>query len=149
MWRVCIWSAALSLVLGSPAGPQRAARGEEPRRGPDDGRGRDPVRRFDAGRFFGDLVDRTRRATPAESLRLPTGFRAELLYTVPAEQGSWVCLTGDPQGRLIASAQSGKLYRIAPCRRAARRPRPASSRSTWTSATPRGSSSRSTASMSS
>ena len=45
-------------------------------------------------------------------LKLPEGFVGELIYEVPSEQGSWVCLTHDPQGRLIASDQYGKLYRI-------------------------------------
>src|SRR5215217_6458044 len=66
-------------------------RGDEPQRTADrDGPGR-AVRRFEADRFFGDLADRTARATPAGTLKLPDGFRAELLYTVPRkEQGSWV-----------------------------------------------------------
>ncbi len=46
------------------------------------------------------------------NLKLPDGFVGEIIYTVPSEQGSWVCLTNDPQGRLIASDQYGKLYRI-------------------------------------
>ena len=45
-------------------------------------------------------------------LKLPDGFVGELVYEVPSKQGSWVCLTTDPQGRLIASDQYGKLYRI-------------------------------------
>ena len=45
-------------------------------------------------------------------LRLPDGFVGELIYEVPSNQGSWVCLTNDPQGRLIASDQYGGLYRI-------------------------------------
>ncbi len=54
-------------------------------------------------------------ATPAESLKLLKGFRAELLYSVPkSEQGSWVNLCVDPRGRLITSDQSGPLYRITP-----------------------------------
>jgi len=44
------------------------------------------------------------------------GFQVELLYTVPKEtQGSWVSITFDPKGRLIASDQGGKgLYRVTP-----------------------------------
>ncbi len=44
------------------------------------------------------------------------GFQVEKLFTVPkATFGSWVCLTTDPKGRLIASDQEGKgLYRITP-----------------------------------
>lgn len=41
------------------------------------------------------------------------GFKAERLYSVPKEQeGSWVTLTEDPKGRLIASDQYGGIYRI-------------------------------------
>lgn len=56
-------------------------------------------------------------ATPADQLHLLPGFKAELLYSVPRdEQGSWVSLTTDDHGRLIASDQSGPLYRITPPR---------------------------------
>jgi putative heme-binding domain-containing protein len=52
-------------------------------------------------------------ATPAESLTLLPGFKAELLYSVPrGEQGSWVNMCFDPQGRLIVSNQNGILYRV-------------------------------------
>ena len=51
----------------------------------------------------------------AESLQLAKGFKAELLYTVPkAEQGSWVALTVDLKGRLLASDQYGTIYRVTP-----------------------------------
>ena len=54
-------------------------------------------------------------ATPVSDLKLAAGFKAELLYSVPAEKmGSWVCMTSDPQGRLIVSDQYGKLYRVTP-----------------------------------
>jgi putative heme-binding domain-containing protein len=43
------------------------------------------------------------------------GFRVELLHTVPkAEQGSWVSMTIDPKGRIIACDQYGGLYRMKP-----------------------------------
>lgn len=71
------------------------------------------LREFDAERFFGSYGDRSRKATPPDELRMPEGFEAELLYTVPLEeQGSWVCLAMDPQGRLITSAQHGGMYRV-------------------------------------
>lgn len=55
------------------------------------------------------------KATPAQSLQLAPGFRAELVHAVPTDtQGSWVALTVDPQGRLIAADQYGALYRIIP-----------------------------------
>ena len=48
-----------------------------------------------------------------EKLKLPTGFQAEHLYS-PSEnkQGSWVSMTFDDKGRLIASDQYGALYRL-------------------------------------
>lgn len=61
-----------------------------------------------------DAGDAQAQATNAGELKLPPGFKAELLYNVPSEQGSWVSMTPDPQGRLIASDQYGKLYRITP-----------------------------------
>ena len=43
------------------------------------------------------------------------GFQVELIHTVPkAEQGSWVGLTVDDRGRLIATDQYGGLYRLTP-----------------------------------
>ncbi len=54
-------------------------------------------------------------ATPIDKLRGKKGFRVELVYDVPREQqGSWVSLAVDPKGRLIASDQYGKLYRVTP-----------------------------------
>jgi putative heme-binding domain-containing protein len=46
-------------------------------------------------------------------LKLPEGFHAEHLYS-PQEhgQGSWVSMTFDNKGRIIASDQYGNLYRI-------------------------------------
>ena len=53
--------------------------------------------------------------TPIEQLKKPKGFEVELVYAVPhEEQGSWVSLAIDPRGRLIASDQHGKLYRVTP-----------------------------------
>ncbi len=48
-----------------------------------------------------------------EKLKLPDGFQAEHLYS-PSEnqQGSWVSMTFDGKGRLIASDQYGALYRL-------------------------------------
>ena len=52
-------------------------------------------------------------ATPAPDIRVLDGFEVELVYSVPLEaQGSWVCMTTDPRGRLICSDQRGGLYRL-------------------------------------
>src|SRR5205814_1976954 len=46
---------------------------------------------------------------PANVFQVLPGFKVEKLFTVPkAELGSWVCLTADDKGRLIASDQEGK-----------------------------------------
>lgn len=48
-----------------------------------------------------------------EKLRLPPDFRAEHLYSpTENEHGSWVSMTFDDKGRLIASDQYGALYRL-------------------------------------
>lgn len=53
-------------------------------------------------------------SAPRENLRARPDFRVECLYRVPkATQGSWVSLTVDPKGRLIASDQENKgLFRL-------------------------------------
>jgi putative heme-binding domain-containing protein len=52
-------------------------------------------------------------ATPLEQIKVLPGFQVELLYSVPKEQeGSWVNMCVDPQGRLIVSDQHGGLYRV-------------------------------------
>ena len=55
------------------------------------------------------------KATPINRIKVPAGFKVELLYSVPGvEQGSWVNLCVDPKGRIIASDQYGGLYRFTP-----------------------------------
>ena len=52
-------------------------------------------------------------ATPADRIQVLNGFQVDRLYSVPAnDQGSWVALTVDPEGRLITADQYGKLYRV-------------------------------------
>ncbi|MCC9655135.1 c-type cytochrome [Rhodopirellula halodulae] len=51
--------------------------------------------------------------TPADQFKVPDGFEVELIHEVAADtEGSWVSLTVDPKGRLIACDQSGGLFRI-------------------------------------
>ncbi len=58
----------------------------------------------------------TASATPAERLTVLPGFKAELLYSPAKEnEGSWVSMCADPQGRLIVSGQYDEgLFRITP-----------------------------------
>ena len=48
-----------------------------------------------------------------EDFFVADGFQSELLYKVPGDFGSWVCMTTGPNG-LIVSDQYGKLYQIQP-----------------------------------
>ncbi len=51
--------------------------------------------------------------TPPDQFRVPAGFSVELVHQVDAtNEGSWVSLTVDPKGRLIACDQNGGLFRI-------------------------------------
>jgi putative heme-binding domain-containing protein len=47
-----------------------------------------------------------RVATPGDQLKLPPGFKAELLHSATEKEGSWVCLAVDDKGRLYISPQS-------------------------------------------
>ena len=50
---------------------------------------------------------------PDTQITLPEGFDAELLYSVPKSQGSWVAMAFDPKGRLIVSDQDDKgIFRV-------------------------------------
>ena len=50
---------------------------------------------------------------PDTQITLLEGFDAELLYTVPESQGSWVAMAFDPKGRIIVSDQDDKgVYRL-------------------------------------
>lgn len=50
---------------------------------------------------------------PAGEFKTLPGFQVDLVYDVSAhDQGSWVSLCVDDQGRIIASDQYGKLYRV-------------------------------------
>ncbi len=53
------------------------------------------------------------RVDPDTGISLPEGFEAEILYEVPASQGSWVAMAFDPKGRLIVSDQDDKgVFRV-------------------------------------
>ena len=55
-------------------------------------------------------------AAPRDAFHLLRGFQVERLFTVPKETyGTWVSMTIDPKGRIIASDQGGTgIYRITP-----------------------------------
>ena len=49
-----------------------------------------------------------RQATPAEALATLPEFKVELIRSAAPGEGSWVCITVDPKGRLIISPQDPK-----------------------------------------
>lgn len=52
-------------------------------------------------------------ATDPKDIAVLPGFKVNLLYTVPkADQGSWVSMTTDPQGRMLVGDQYGGIYRV-------------------------------------
>lgn len=53
---------------------------------------------------WGDVLARA-SATAASSLKLLPGFEADLLRSAQPDEGSWVCLTFDPKGRLYISPE--------------------------------------------
>lgn len=56
---------------------------------------------------WGDPL-KSAHATAAETLVVPPGFKAELLRSAEAEEGSWISMAIDPKGRLIISPQDDK-----------------------------------------
>lgn len=60
-----------------------------------------------------ELVQQESSDPKVAKLKMPDGFRAERLYSPGEnEQGSWVSMTFDNKGRMIASDQFGSLYRL-------------------------------------
>lgn len=50
-----------------------------------------------------------------QDIEVLPGFRVELIHAVPkGDEGSWVSLTVDPRGRIIACDQYGGLFRLTP-----------------------------------
>jgi putative heme-binding domain-containing protein len=71
----------------------------------------DPKRRGKANRKATE--DATGDVLAADQVGVQKGFKVELLYNVPkAEQGSWVSMTVDPKGRILAGDQYGTIYRV-------------------------------------
>ena len=61
-----------------------------------------------------NTVEKSVAADPeVGKLKLPTGFKAEHIYNPSKDSaGSWVSMTFDDKGRLIASDQYGAMYRM-------------------------------------
>ena len=50
----------------------------------------------------------------AESIKVPEGFKVELVHTLSEAEGSWCAMCVDPKGRIIASDVNGKMVRVTP-----------------------------------
>ena len=60
---------------------------------------------------WGDLLA-PRTATPAAELKALPGFKVELLRSARIDEGTWVCMTFDPKGRLLIAPDPGGLLRL-------------------------------------
>ncbi|MBI3882333.1 MAG: hypothetical protein HY301_20030, partial [Verrucomicrobia bacterium] len=71
----------------------------------------DPKRAFDAYNSW-QLAKGANAATPAESLTMPPGFKAELLRSAQPGEDSWIALAFDPQGHLTIAKEKRGLLRF-------------------------------------
>ena len=55
-------------------------------------------------------------STPASAISIHKDFKVERIYSVPRDQGSWVAMCFDDKGRIYASDQGPRLFRITPSR---------------------------------
>jgi putative heme-binding domain-containing protein len=53
-------------------------------------------------------------ATDPGTFTLPAGFKAELVHSASTEEGSWVAMTFDPQGRITLAREKRGLLRFDP-----------------------------------
>lgn len=58
------------------------------------------------------LASNAGQATLPGSLKLPPGFRAELVRSARPEEGSWVAMSFDPEGRLVLAREKRGLIRL-------------------------------------
>ena len=54
---------------------------------------------------------------PAVEVKVPEGFQVQRLISIPADVGSWISMTFDPQGRILVSHQGNRMHRIRPAQR--------------------------------
>ncbi len=57
---------------------------------------------------WGDVLSKA-SATPASALKLLPGYEVDLLRSAEPNEGSWVCMTFDPKGRLYVSPEGESL----------------------------------------
>lgn len=58
-----------------------------------------------ASLFLGAVAPSLRAVTPADQIKVPEGFKVELLKEGGGRDGSWICMSADDAGRLYISPQ--------------------------------------------
>ena len=53
-------------------------------------------------------------ATPTSAIAIHKDFKVQRVYSVPVDQGSWVAFCFDDKGRIYASDQGPRLFRLTP-----------------------------------
>ncbi|HEY1170319.1 MAG TPA: heme-binding protein [Verrucomicrobiae bacterium] len=71
----------------------------------------DPAKAFDAYNSW-KLASGAKLATDPATFRVPEGFRVELLRSALPEEGSWVSMAFDPQGKLTVAREKRGLLRM-------------------------------------
>ncbi len=71
----------------------------------------DPAKAFDAYNSW-KLASGAKLATDPATFHVPPGFRVELLRSALPEEGSWVSMAFDPQGRLTVAREKRGLLRM-------------------------------------
>jgi len=71
----------------------------------------DPTRSFDAYNAWRGSLG-TKQATPVANITAPPGFAVELVRSAQEDEGSWVSLAFDPQGRLTVAREKSGLLRF-------------------------------------
>lgn len=59
-----------------------------------------------------ELKAPSRATTPPEDIRVLPGFKVQLLHSANGYENSWICMTRDPQGRLLIAPSKGDLLRV-------------------------------------
>ena len=97
------------LSLGTPPKwPPAVSRGRADQRA---GNPFDPGKAFDAYNSW-KLASGAAQATDPATFTLPPGFKAELVRSALPEEGSWIALAFDPQGRLTLAREKKGLLRL-------------------------------------
>ncbi len=65
-----------------------------------------------SGAFLLGQAGLTEVTDETKNYKVADGFRLEHIHEVTKEEGSWVAMTVDGEGRLITSDQYGQLYRV-------------------------------------